>query len=63
MDLGQVTMVKLPRICRASGVYDTASTRGVTVRMFFGMHCKSKLEQFKAEQEAAKDEDLDMFGD
>jgi len=25
--------------------------------------CKSKLEQFKAEQEAAKDEDLDMFGD
>jgi len=31
--------------------------------MSFGVQCKSKLEQFKAEQEAAKDEDLDMFGD
>jgi hypothetical protein len=46
-----------------SGVHDTASTRGVTMRMSFGVQCKSKLEQFKAEQEAAKDEDLDMFGD
>ncbi len=29
----------------------------------FGVQCKSRREQFKAEQEAAEDEDLDMFGD
>jgi hypothetical protein len=28
-----------------------------------GVQCKSKLAQFKQEQAAAKDEDLDMFGD
>ncbi len=35
----------------------------VTMLVVCRVQCKSKLAQFKQEQEAAKDEDLDMFGD
>ena len=35
----------------------------VTMLVVCHVQCKSKLAQFKQEQAAAKDEDLDMFGD